>query len=438
MTEPGAPRPMLSVSDGVAIVIGIVIGSAIFETPALVAANTGSASNILLVWTLGAVISVIGALCYAELASAYPDAGGDYHFLRRAWGRNVSFLYGWARMSVIQTGSIALIAFVFGDYASQIFRLGTYSPAIYAAVLVLLLTMLHLAGMPSSRLGMRWLMAAQMGGLLLLIAAGAFMRANGDQPVEPVQAMTGSSFGLAMVFVLLSYGGWNEAAFVSAELHDPKKSVVRVMLISIAIIATIYLLVNVVLMRGLGIEGMARSEAVAADLMRIVAGQQGAILVSILVVACAVASINAMIFTGARTTYALGRDFHMLSAVGRWRSGGSVPANALIVQTGIIMLLILFGALRRKGFETMVDYTAPVFWMFFFLTTVSLIRLRRIDRSPRPFTVPLYPLTPLVFALICAYLFYSSVMYTGVGALVGLAVVATGIPLLLLGGRSQL
>lgn len=421
---------MLSISDGVAIVVGIVIGSAIFETPSLVAANTGHPSLLIFVWILGAAISVVGALCYAELSATYPDAGGDYHFLDRAWGRSVAFLYGWARMTVIQTGSIALIAFVFGDYASQIFRLGTHSSAIYAAVTVLLLTGVHLIGLPSSRLGMRWLTGAQMAGLLLLIGAGFFARADAAAVPHELQPMTPGSFGLAMVFVLLSYGGWNEAAFVSAELHDPKRSVVRVMLFSIAIVGTVYVLVNVVLLRGLGISGMADSDAVAADLMRAVAGERVAVMVSLLVMACAAASINAMIFTGARTTYALGRDCHGLRALGRWRAGGSVPANALVLQIIIILGLIAFGAARRKGFETMVDYTAPVFWLFFLLTTLSLIRLRRKDPRPRPFAVPLYPATPILFALVCAYLLYSSVMYTGMGAIVGLAMVAVGFPVM--------
>jgi amino acid transporter len=433
----GRPLPALSISDGVAIVVGIVIGSAIFETPSLVAANSGTATAVIAVWVLGAFISVVGALCYAELAATYPDAGGDYHFLGRAWGSSVAFLYGWARMTVIQTGSIALIAFVFGDYASQIFSLGPHSPAIYAAGSVLFLTVVHLLGLSSSRQGMRWLTGVQLGGLALLIVAALIFPANTPAEAAVVQPMTAGSFGLAMVFVLLSYGGWNEAAFVSAELRDPKRSVVRVMLFSIAIIAAIYVMVNVVLLRGLGLRGMAASEAVAADLMRTIAGDHGAILVSLLVVACAIASINAMIFTGARTTYALGRDFHGLRALGRWRSGRRVPSNALILQMAIILGLILFGAAQRRGFETMVDYTAPVFWLFFLLTTISLIRLRRKDPSPRPFAVPLYPLTPLLFALTCAYLLYSSIMYTGLGAIVGLAVVAIGVPALWLSRRTQ-
>ena len=424
-----APRAELSITDGVAIVIGVVIGSAIFETPSLVAANAGSVTNVLVVWSLGGVISVIGALCYAELASAYPDAGGDYHYLRRAFGTNVSFLYGWARMTVIQTGSIALIAFVFGDYASQIYSLGGYSPAIYAAAAIVLLTVIHLLGLHSSRHGQRVMTALQVIGLLLLMGAALFLDRSDAQTSVP-EPMTASSFGLAMVFVLLSYGGWNEAAFVSAELRNPRRDVVRVLMLSIGIIATTYLLLNIAMIYGLGLVGMARSEAVAADLMRLIAGERGAILVSLLVVSCALASIHAMIFTGARTAYALGRDFRLLGALGRWRSGGSVPANALVMQAFVILLLIGFGAMRRKGFETMVDYTAPVFWLFFFMTTLSLIVLRRKDTTPRPFRVPLYPLTPILFALVCAYLLYSSIVYTGYGSTVGLAMVATGIPVL--------
>jgi basic amino acid/polyamine antiporter, APA family len=434
----GHPTPALSVSDGVALIIGIVIGSAIFQTPALVAANAGSGGNILLVWVLGAVVSLIGALCWAELGSTYPDAGGDYHYLTRAWGSSTGFLFAWARITVIQTGSIALIAFVFGDYATQILNLGTYSPAIYAGVAVVAFTLLHLVGVHLSRNGQRWLTAAQIIGLVLLVLGGFFLAPAQERAATPMQPMTAGGFGLAMVFVLLTYGGWNEAAFVSAEIRNPRRNMVRVLVFSILIIAAIYLLLNIALIQRLGVEGMSSSQAVGADLMRQVAGERGALLVSLLVVACALASINAMIFTGARTSYAMGRDFHLLGALGRWRSGGSVPANALIAQALIILLLVTFGAIRRKGFETMVDYTAPVFWLFFLLTTLSLIRLRMKDRSAaRSFSVPLYPLTPLLFAVICAYLLYSSIVYTGVGSTVGLAVVAAGVPVFFFCRRSN-
>lgn len=432
------PRASLTVVDGAALVIGIVIGSAIFETPALVAANAGSAWNVILAWSLGAVISIVGALCYAELASTYPDSGGDYAFLTRAWGSSVGFLFAWARVTVVQTGSIALIAFVFGDYASQIVRLGEHSAAIYAAGAVAALTLLHLAGVGLSKTGQRWLTGAQLAGLALLIGAGYFFAPGAGESVARVEAPSAGSFSLAMVFVLLTYGGWNEAAFVSAELRRAGKNMVRVLVGSIAAIAAVYLLLNAVLLQRLGLEEMAASTAVGADLMRRVAGERGALLVSALVVACALASINAMIFTGARSSYALGRDFRLLRLLGRWRVAGSVPANALIAQAVVILALIAFGAWQRNGFRAMVDYTAPVFWLFLLLTTLSLIRLRRLapDRR-RPYSVPLYPATPLLFAAISGWLLYSSIAYTGVGSLGGLAVLALGVPVLVLCRRRQ-
>lgn len=432
------PRRMLSVVDCVAILVGIVVGSAVFETPALVAANAGSAGNVILFWVLGGVISMFGALCWAELGSTYPNAGGDYHYLTRAWGPDLGFLYAWARMMVIQTGSIALIAFVFGDYATQILEIGPYSSALYAAGAVVILTVLHMIGVRLSAAGQRWLTAAQLVGLVLLIGAAFLLAPAAAQATTPLRPVTSGSFGLAMVFVLLTYGGWNEAAFVSGELRNPRRNMLRVLVASIAIITTLYVLLNVVMLQRLGLEGMAGSRAVAADLMRLAAGERGAVLVSLLVVACALASIYAMIFTGARSAFALGRDFPLFARLGHWRAGGSVPANALLVQGLIILVLIAFGAMRRSGFEAMVDYTAPVFWLFFLITTLSLIRLRQQKSAARPaFRVPLYPVTPLLFAAVCAYLLYSSVMYTGLGSFFGLATVAAGIPLLMIARRRR-
>jgi amino acid transporter len=417
----------------VAIVVGIVIGSAIFETPSLVAANVGSGAALIGVWIAGAFVSLLGALCWAELASRYPDAGGDYHFLTRAWGRDLGFLYAWSRMAVIQSGSIALIAFVFGDYASQIVRLGNASAAIWAGAAVAVLTLLHLAGVGASKRGQRWLSVIQIGGIALLVLGGWLASSGGAAPApRPSATAAGGSIGLAMVFVLLTYGGWNEAAFISAELRNPRKSVLRVLLASVATIAALYVLVNLAMLRTLGIGGMAASEAIGADLMRRAAGAKGATLVSLLVVACTLASINAMIFTGARTNYAMGRDFRMFSRLGLWRSGGDVPRNALLVQGAIILCLIAFGGAARNGFQAMVEYSAPVFWLFLLLATLSLLRLRQIEPArPREFSVPLYPVTPILFAAICAYLLYSSVRYTGAGALAGLAIVAVGAIVLL-------
>jgi amino acid transporter len=429
------PKPALSLVDAVAIIVGIVIGAGIFETPALVAANAGSAEAAMLAWLVGGIMSLVGALCYAELGTAYPHAGGNYHYLMRAFGKNFAFLFAWARLSVVQTGSIVILAFVFGDYASQLFSFGDYSSSIYAALAVVILTGLNIISIPQGKWTQNWLTAAKVIGLVMVVVFG-LAYASPAATTVPGEASSKGSLGLAMVFVLLSYGGWNEAAFISAELRNVRRNMKRSLFWSIGIITAIYLSINLAFLHGLGVAGMAASKAVAADLMRRAVGEPGAIFISLLIAVSTLGALNATIFTGARTNYAFGQDFSLFSFLGRWRNRSQTPTNALVVQALLSLLLVLLGTVTRKGFETMVDYTAPVFWFFFLMTGVSLFILRvREPEVPRPFQVPLYPLTPILFCLICGYLLYSSLAYTGIGAFVGVAVVALGVPLLLLQRR---
>lgn len=425
------PGQTLSTIDAGALIVGMVVGVGIFETPALVAANAANAQVALVAWLLGGAMSLVGALCYAELATAYPDAGGTYYYLQRAFGKRLSFLFAWARMMVIQTGSIALLGFVFGDYASQLLNLGDYSSAIYASFAIAILSIMNILGIRQSKWTQNLLTAAKVLGLLLVISAGIFI-ATSQPSVGTTSPAQSTTFGLAMVFVLLTYGGWNEAAYLSAEVRDSKRNMVKVLLGSIVIITAIYLLINLAYLHGLGLTGMAKSEAPAADLMRRALGEGGARFVSFLIAVSALGAANATIFTGARTNYALGRDFSRFAFLGRW-SSNSTPANALIIQGGIAFVLVILGALTRKGFKTMVDYTAPVFWFFFLLSGIAVLVLRHREPSiPRPFKVPVYPIVPLLFCATCAYLLYSSITYTGIGGSIGVLVLLTGVPILVL------
>ena len=438
----GRPAPTLTLGDAVAITVGIVVGAGIFRTPSLVAANAAGESAVLLIWLAGGAVTLVGALCYAELATAYPHAGGDYHYLTRAYGRPLAFLYAWSRVAVVQTGSVALLAFVFGDYASQLLSLGEHSSSIYAALVVVALTGLNVAGVRQGSRTQNWLTAVEVLGLLLVIVAGlasAGPNAPGaGAPAAGAREGAGGSIGLALVFVLLTYGGWNEAVYVSAEVKGSRRNVARALLLSIAVITGLYMLVNWAYLRGLGLEGVAGSQAVAADLMRRAAGEGGARFVSLLVAVSAVTSANATVITGARTNYALGRDFRLFDFLGRWHEQANTPTNALLVQGVIALALVFAGSLAREGFAAMVEYTAPVFWLFFFLTGLALIVLRhREPEVKRPFRVPLYPLTPLLFCAACLYMLQSSLAYTGRGALAGVAVLLVGIPVLLVARRRQ-
>jgi amino acid transporter len=436
------PKPTLSTIDAGALIVGMVVGVGIFETPTLVAANTQSARIAILAWFLGGAMSLIGALCYAELATAYPDAGGTYYYLMRAFGKNLAFLFAWARMAIIQTGSIALLAFVFGDYASQMFSLGEFSSALYACGAIALLTVINLLGLKQGKRMQNWLTVAKVLGLLLVIIAGivlATSQGGNEAMLQSAQLVANESsnktdnFGLAMVFVLLTYGGWNEAAYISAEVREAKRNMVLVLLGSIFIITAIYLLINFAYLHGLGLAEMQASKAPAAELMRRVWGNGGAIFVSFLIAVSALGTTNATIFTGARTNYALGRDFPVLGFLGKWGQRNSSPSHALILQSAIAILLVVYGAIQRQGFSTMVDYTAPVFWFFFLLSGASLLILRfKEPETQRPFLVPLYPLIPLLFCAICGYMLQSSLAYTGSGAHLGIVVLLTGIPVLLL------
>lgn len=424
-------KPTLTLLDSIALTVGIVIGAGIFETPVLVANNAGSSSIALLIWGLGGGISLVGALCYAELATAYPHPGGSYYYLRRAFGESIAFLFAWARLTVMQTGSIALLAFVFGDYISQIYRLGNHSSSIYAAIVIALFSGLNLLGIQQGKWTQKLFAVAQVFGLLLVIVIGVAFAPSSIQS-ESSSITTQTNWGLAMVFVLLTYGGWNEAAHISAELHDVRRNMSRSLLWSIGSITLLYLLINFAYLHGLGFSGIIASKAVAADLMRDSIGNWGTVLISLLVAIATLCSLNATIFTGARTNYALGQDYELFAYLGHWQVRGHTPTNALLVQCVIALLLILLGSFTRNGFQAMVEYTAPVFWFFFLLTGISLLVLRlREPEVVRPFQVPFYPLMPILFCGICVYMLQSSLVYTGVGAAVGLAVLLAGVPFLL-------
>ncbi len=427
-----APRPVLRVLDAMGLIVGTIIGAGIFRTPSLVASNANGEAAILFAWMLGGALSLVGALCYAELATAYPDAGGDYHFLRRAFGPRLAFLFGWARLAVIQTGSIALLAFIVGDYAARLFSFGPNSAPFYAGLVVVLLTALNIAGLRPGSATQNVLTTAVVLGLLLMAGAGLALAVPSEVPTATSRAgfADGGAFGLSMVFVLLTYGGWNEAAYISAEVRPPRRNMVRALVWSILVVTALYLLVNWAYLRGLGTAGVAASPTVAADLVERATGEGGGRLVTVLIAVAAITSVNATIFTGARSAYALGRDYPALALLDRWSPRVDAPVNALLAQGVIALALALLGAWTRNGFETMVEYTAPVFWLFLFLTGLSLFVLRYTDPGVRPFRVPLYPLTPLLFCATSAYLLYSSLVYTGIGAFIGVGVLAVGAILL--------
>lgn len=424
------PKPALSVFDAIVVIIGIVVGAGIFRTPSIVAANTGSWELFLSAWVLGGVVSLIGAMCYAELSTTFPNTGGDYHFLHRAFGRRFSFLFAWARMAIIQTGSIALLAFIVGDYMSELYSVGPYSSPLYASIVVISLTIINIIGIHLGTGVQKTLVGLQFLGLLILLVVGFFFAPSGT--VAPVpRILDDPSFspalGGSMIMVLLTFGGWNEAGYISAEMRGGPRKMATVMIGSILVITAIYLLINLAFLNVLGIDGIAASDAVGVDVMRATVGETGVFFIGVLVMLAALTSTNATIFTGARTNQALGRDFRFFLFMAKWNPKSSTPVNALIVQCAVATGLIVIGSFARSGFQSMVDFTAPIFWFFILCTGLSLFVLRRKEpHIHRPFKVPLYPVLPILFCLTSGYLLYSSLLFAGTGALLGVGVMLLG------------
>lgn len=408
----------------------MVVGAGIFRSASLVAANLQNDMLVLAAWGLGGLFALCGALVYAELASAFPHPGGDYRFLRLAFGPMAAFLFAWSRFAVIFSASAAMLAFVAADYLAELVPLSNPARGGVAALAIVVLTAFNLAGVRRSTNGQIVLVTADVAALLVLGVAAASLIAAGTPPLAPTLApkpFGAAAFGQAMVFVMLAFGGFNDAATLSAEVRSPR-DMTRAMVGGMAMVTALYLLANWAYLVGLGGAGLAASAAPAAQLMAIAFGPAGQVAMVVFVGLAALAIVNALVIVGGRTLYAVAGDEPALARLAAWDEASGVPRRAIWVQCAVSLCLVAWGALST-GFAQMVDFLSPVFWLFLSLTGPALIILRR--RAPdadRPFKVPLYPLVPLVFTAGCLFVLQSSVRYVGVkGSAISFGMLAAGL-----------
>jgi len=428
------PQAQLTLFRSICIIVGVIVGSGIFESPPRIA---GTVSNwwglsppvwVLLVWVIGGILSFLGALCYAELATTYPREGGDYVYLNRAFGPWCGFLFGWARLAIIQGGSIGAIAYVFGDYATRFYPLGKFSATIFAATATVILTGINVIGVREGATTQNILTIVKVLGLAVVFLV-AFLFNPAQVPAGEISPVGAGNFALAMVFVSWTYGGWNEIAYVAAEVKDPRRNISRSLIIGLGAVIVIYILVNVAFVHSLGVEGMKSSSAVASDVLKLKFGETGARTIAALVVVSALGALNGFILTSARVYYAMGVEHRVFGPLGRWNERFGTPVAALILQGVIILVLIVaFGS--RNGFDTMVKFTAAAFWAFIALTTCALIALRDKDREiERPYRVPGYPFLPIIFCGFSAFMVYRSVDYAPTETFWAVLILIIGLPL---------
>ncbi|BBO30555.1 APC family permease [Lacipirellula parvula] len=416
--EPNANAALrLGLWDAVSLVIGIVVGTSIFRTAPEVFQNTAGPWSALGAWTLGGLLSIVGALCYAELATTYTRAGGDYEYLTRAFGAWAGFLFGWTQLTAVLTSSIGTMAYTFADYGVRLFGLGDAAGVWLATTPIVGATILNALGTTLGKSTQNVCTVAKVLGLIGVVAAGVACADWGNlAPAEstPTASPSSISFGLAMVFVLYAYGGWNDAAFVAAEVRDRRRNLPLALIGGVLGVTAVYLAVNVAYLAGLGFDNARATRTPATDVIEAAIGSVGGSLASILVMISALGAINGMVLVGSRVYAAAGADHRSLRWLSGWDAERGAPRAALIAQA-VVALAMVFAVNRINpgdGFGTLLAATAPVFWSFLMGTGASVIVLRwRDPLRERPFAVPFYPLPPLVFCATCGYMLWSSLTY---------------------------
>jgi amino acid transporter len=421
----GGPRRVLSLFDTTNLIVGIIVGAGIFVAAPVVARGVGSGVGVLALWFVGGLLSFCGAVGYAELATTYPEQGGDYVYLTKAYGRWAGFLFGWLQTLVVRPGDIAVMAFVFATYAEGLVGHRWIGKPVLAASAVAVLTAVNVAGVRSGVRTQNVLTVAKVVGVSLVIVVAVLgPGAKAAQVEEPLQAEA-VPLAIALILVLFSFGGWNETAFVAAEVREPRRNIVRAMLLGMAVVTVIYLAVNASFLHVLGFDGLASSEAVAAETVASMFPQTAASFVSALICLCALGAVNGLIFAGARIAYAVGRDHRLFGALGRWSERTGTPVRALIVQGSLSVVLIL----ALGSFIDTVMYTAAAVYLFYLATSVAVIVLRFRDRSaPRAYRATGYPLTTVVFCLVCLFLIVASVQYRPWIAVAAGLLILLGVP----------
>lgn len=403
------PKKELSLFDSTCIIVGIIIGVGIYQMAPDIAKGAYCWWGVLLIWLSGGLISLFGALGYAELATAYPQEGGDYVYLSRAYGRWAGYLFGWIQLAIVRPGDIAVMAFAFAMYARTIYDplanyQFSYSQRIYAAIATVILTAINILGVKEGKWTQNILTIVKALGLLAIVGV-AVVAPQGSPIPKPFEPFP---ISLALIFVLFTFGGWNEMAYVAAEVKNPRRNIVRALVLGSVAVTVLYLLVNGAFLYTLGYAGLVTSQAVATDCVSTVFPEIGGGLISALVCISALGALNGLVFTGARISYAMGSEHRAFGILGRWHGRTGAPVWSLLVQGTIaVAIIVIFGS-----FVDTILYTATAVYAFYLATSLSVIVLRyKEPQAERPYRVTGYPVTTLIFCAVCAFLIYSAVSY---------------------------
>jgi len=411
--------------DSLSIVIGITIGGGIFLVPNLVARELSSATAILGVWVFAGIISFFGALACAELGTAIPTTGGQYVFLREAYGPLIGFLCGWSMFTVARTAQVAWMAVTLALYVSYFVRLTSVESKLLGIAAIVIVTAINYRGVTAGAMVQNIFTLAKLAGLLAIISAAFWWGGNAARAANPLPAgFSMNSFGVALIACVLAYDGWVQLSFVAGEIRNPQRNVLLGLALGTAACIAIYLLANIAYLRVLTIPEIAASDHVGATLAKRVMGSHGGIVVSLIILISIVGTLNGCFLTSPRIYFAQARDGLFFRKFGEIQPRYQTPGFAILAQSTWAIVLLVSGS-----YETLLDYAMFALWLSYGLMVAGVIVLRRKQPSlPRPYRMWGYPVTPYLFLAITVWFLINMLLTRPVPSLAGLLLIGSGIP----------
>lgn len=432
--------PKLGLFDATMMVMGGIVGAGIFMNPYVVAQRLHSPVLILSVWVAGGIIAILGAFVYAELGARIPEVGGQYEYLRQSLHPVFGFLYGWALLLVIQTGGMAAVVVTFARYFLELTGL-PFSEHWVILVTIAALTGVNCLGVKPGGRVQSVLMVLKIAAIAALVGAGLFLVRAPRPLMHPVldRPMGGdliAAFGAAMVPVLFSYGGWQTTNFIASEIRDVRKNLGRALLIGVAAVVVLYVAVNVVCLRALGVTALAATRTPASAVMEIVAGNRGARLIALGIAVSTVGFLSQSVLTGPRVYFAMAEDGLFFRKVASLTRKSQVPAVAIVLQSVWTVVIALTGK-----YEQILNFQAPIDFTFFGLSAMCLFVLRRRERNDSAkssgFRVPGHPFTTILFILACWLTVGNALWKYPRNSSIGFAILLIGLPVYALWQRRQ-
>jgi APA family basic amino acid/polyamine antiporter len=410
--------------DATMLVMGGIIGSGIFVTPAEVARHVGTPLLIVGAWLIGGIVALAGALVYAELAARRPAVGGQYAYLRDAYGPLPAFLYGWSLLLVSQSGGMAAVAITFARYVNTLFPSAFGDNGLAVGVLAIL-SVINCLGVRSGSNVQSVLMLLKIGAIATLVTAGFWLApAAPPTPALSSDVSTIAALGAALTPVMFSYGGWQTSSFIAGEMRDPTRDLARGLLFGVIGVVVLYTAVAFVCVHVLGAQGLAASKTPASDVMRAAFGESGATFIAAGIAISALGFLSQSMLTAPRVYFAMAEDGIFFRSVATVSKRTKVPVVAIALQGIVAAVIALSGT-----FGQILSYVVSVDFIFFGLTGAALFVLRRKFAAEQvAFSAPGHPFTTRLFVAACAVVVVATVWNNPINSLIGYAILLAGVP----------